>query len=125
MEHPDHEEESLSMKTYELRDKAIKSENTEYLLGHRDTGRHGCYMIYGLLRPGEKERRVNPGAGHEEILLAVEGNLEVTGCHSGNLKEGSALYLEGQQECFLENRGVSDAVYIIAGGHSEKGHSEA
>jgi len=50
--------------------------------------------------------------------------LEVTGYHSGNVKEGSALYLEGQQECFLENRGESDAVYVIAGGHSPEGHSK-
>ena len=110
------------MKTYEMKDQAINSENRERLLGHRDTGRHGCYMIYGLLKPKEKGRQVNPGAGHEEILLATEGNLEVTGYHSGNLREGSAPYLEGQQECFLENRGESDAVYIIAGGHSAEGH---
>ena len=112
------------MKTYEMKDQAINSENRERLLGHRDTGRHGCYMIYGFLKPKEKGRRVNPGVGHEEILLAMEGNLEVTGYHSGNVKEGSALYLEGQQECFLENRGESDAVYIIAGGHSAEGHSK-
>jgi len=111
------------MKTYEMKDQAINSENRERLLGYRDTGRHGCYMIYGLLKPKEKGRRVNPGVGHEEILLAMEGDLEVTGYYSGNFGEGSALYLEGQQECFLENRGASDAVYIIAGGHSAEEHS--
>jgi hypothetical protein len=51
----------------------------------------------------------------------MEGDLEVTGFHSGGLKEGFALHLKGDQECFLENRGESDAVYIIAGGHTEVG----
>jgi len=41
--------------------------------------------------------------------------------YSGSLKEGSAFHIEGEQECFLENPGPSDAVYIIAGGHSEVG----
>ena len=78
-------------------------------------------MIYGVLRPREKARSVKPGPGHEEIVLAMKGELEVAGSYSGGLKEGCALHLEGNQECFLENRGESDAVYIISGGHSAVG----
>jgi hypothetical protein len=79
-------------------------------------------MIYGILRPKEKGRLVKPGAGHEEIVLAVKGDLKVTGCYSGILKEGSAFHVKGEQECFLENLGEIDAMCIIAGGHSESGH---
>jgi hypothetical protein len=109
------------MKTFDLKNNAIHSEKGESLLGFRDTGSHACYMIYGTMRKREKGRRVNPGPGHEEIILAAKGDLEVTGFCSGTLKEGWAFVLQGDQECHLENRGECDAVYIIAGGHSEVG----
>jgi hypothetical protein len=51
----------------------------------------------------------------------MKGDLEVAGFYSGSLKEGSAFHLEENQECFIENRGLYDTVYIIAGGHSEVG----
>jgi hypothetical protein len=107
------------MKTFDLKNKALHSERGESLLGFRDTGSHACYMIYATVRPGEKGRRVKPGAGHEEIVLAAKEDLEVTGFYAGTLKEGLAFLIQGDQECFLENRGESDAVYIVAGGHSE------
>jgi len=107
------------MKTVDLKNNAIHSERGESLLGFRETGSHACYMIYGTMRPKEKGRRVKPGPGHEEIILAAKGTLEVTGFYSGTLKEGLAFLIQGDQECLLENRGESDAIYIIAGGHSE------
>ncbi len=107
------------MKTFDLKSKAIHSERGESLLGFRETGSHACYMIYGSMKAKEKWRRIKPGAGHEEIVLAAKGDLEVTGFYSGTLKEGFALLIQGDQECLLENRGESDAVYIVAGGHSE------
>jgi hypothetical protein len=109
------------MRIFEVKNKAICSGRGEFLLGYRETGSHACYMIYGVLKSKEKARLVKPGPGHEEILLAMKGDLEVTGHYSVSLKEGSALHIEGEQECFLENPAESDAVYIIAGGHSEAG----
>jgi hypothetical protein len=119
--HQYHLEEHLRMKAFEIKNKAIHSERGEYLLGFRETGSHACYMVYGVLKPNEKARSIKPGTGHEEIVLALEGNLEVKGFYSGSLKEGSAFHLRGNQECLLENSGEADAVYIIAGGHSEMG----
>ena len=109
------------MKIFEVKKRALNSEKGEFLLGFRETGSHACYLVYGILKPKEKSRLVKPGPGHEEILLAMKGDLEVAGGCSGSLKEGSAFHIEGEEECFLENRGKSDAVYIIAGGHSEAG----
>jgi len=109
------------MKIFEMKNKAIHSERGECLLGFREIGSHACYMIYGILKPKEKARLVKPGPGHEEIVLAMKGDLEVTGHSSGCLKEGSAFYTKGEEECFLENRGESEAIYVIAGGHSEEG----
>jgi len=111
------------MEIVDLKNKASQSERRESLLGFRDTGSHACYMIYGVLKPKEQGRQIKPGPGHEEIVLAMNGDLEVTGFYSGRIKEGSAFLMRGDQECFLENRGESDAVYIIAGGHLEaEGH---
>jgi hypothetical protein len=110
------------MKIFEVFHKALHSGEGETILGFQETGSHACYMIYGILKPGEKGRTVKPGNGHEEIVLAVKGDLEVTGYVSESLKEGSAFHLKGEQECSLENKTNSGAVYIIAGGHSEEGH---
>jgi hypothetical protein len=110
------------MKVFELENMAINSETGESILGFQDTGSHACYMIYGILKPKEKGRLVKPGEGHEEIVIAVKGNLRVTGYYSEMLKEGSAFHIKGEQKCLLENPDMSDAVYIIAGGHSESGH---
>lgn len=107
------------MKIFDLKNKVAQSERGESLLGFRDTGSHACYMIYGILKPKEKGRQIKPGAGHEEIVLAAKEDLEVTGFYAGTLKEGLAFLIQGDQECFLENRGESNAVYVVAGGHSK------
>jgi hypothetical protein len=109
------------MRIFELKNKATYGEKGEFLLGLRETGSHACYMIYGILKSKEKARLIKPGTGHEEIVLAMKGNLEVSGFYSGSLKEGSAFHMQGEQTCYLENPGESDAIYIIAGGHSEIG----
>lgn len=112
---------AVKMKKTDLRDKAKKSDG-EYVFGAEDTGSHACYMIYGVLKPGEKDRMIKPGRGHEEILVSVQGSLTVTGHYSGAIGEGHAFHLADDQTCFLENRGDSEAVYIVAGGHSGHGH---
>ncbi len=110
------------MTIFELKNKALNSKNGEFILGFQDTDSQACYMIYGILKPKEKGRLVKPGEGHEEIVLAVRGNLELTGSYSGKLKEGSAFHIKGKQKCYLENKGKRNALYIIAGGHSEHSH---
>jgi hypothetical protein len=69
--------------------------NGEYVFGADDTGSHACYMVYGRLRPGEKDRQIKPGKGHEEMLVAARGSITVTGYFSGTLEEGSAVHLTG------------------------------
>ncbi len=121
--HMSQEEQSrTSVKIIDLRERTLNSQSGEAVFGHKDTGSHACYMIYGRLGPGEKGRLFKPGKGHEEIVLAVKGNINVAGFYEGKLAEGSAFHLAGENECFLENRGATDAVYVIAGGHSEAGH---
>jgi len=107
------------MKVYDLRRTATQSERGESLLGFRDLQSHACYMMYGVLRPGEEKRKIQPGKGHEEIILAITGDIHVTGCTTGTLKEGFAFHIRGEEECFFHNTGESEVVYLIAGGHTE------
>ncbi|MDP2157249.1 MAG: hypothetical protein Q8K68_06025 [Nitrospirota bacterium] len=109
------------MKKFDIKAMAEK-QNSEYVFGAADTGSHACYMIYGTLKPGEKGREIKPGKGHEEMLLSARGSFSVTGAFEGIIEEGSAIHLSGEQTCYLENKGTSEAVYVIAGGHSEHGH---
>jgi len=96
----------------------------EYVLGSRETGSHACYLIYGVLKPGEKGRELKPGKGHEEIVLAIAGDLQLSGHYTGMLKQGQAIHLEGEQTCHAENPGMINVVYVVSGGHSEseQGH---
>ncbi len=112
----------MDLVTFDLRAQAEAEKTGEFVLGAKETGSHACYMIYGSLKPGEKGRLVKPGVGHEEIILAARGNIEITGTVNGTLRQGSAFHVAGDDECRLENRGSSEAVYIVAGGHSAGGH---
>ncbi|MCF8111311.1 MAG: hypothetical protein K9J85_07450 [Desulfobacteraceae bacterium] len=106
----------------DLRKNALDSEDGEFVFGAEHTGSHACYMIYGVLQPGEKNRLVKPGRGHEEMVLAADGDLEVTGAAQGRLKQGEAFYIAEEQTAYLENPADKEAVYVIAGGHGEQGH---
>lgn len=94
----------------------------EYILGKDATGTHACYMIYGVVAPGEQGRELRPGAGHEELVLITQGRVSLSGHFEGMLSAGQAVHLKGEETCLLANAGNEDAVYIIAGGHSGKGH---
>jgi hypothetical protein len=110
------------MKQINLKTRALTAEEGEAVLGLADTGSHACYMIYGIVKAGEKGRVVNPGKGHEEIILAVKGGFNLSGEGQGRLEEGCAFHCAGDTSIYLENTGSEDAVYVISGGHSEEGH---
>ncbi|MGD8758412.1 MAG: hypothetical protein PVH78_06025, partial [Deltaproteobacteria bacterium] len=58
----------------------------EYILGAEQTGSHACYLIYGVMKPNEKGRKLKPGKGHEELFLAVRSNFILTGHFSAVIK---------------------------------------
>jgi hypothetical protein len=110
------------MKKIDVCNRAVSSENGEYVLGLEDTGSHACYLIYGVLKPREKGRAIKPGKGHEEIVLAMQGDLFLSGDMTGRLEQGHAYHIAGEKTIYLENVGNMEAVYIISGGHSAHGH---
>lgn len=110
------------MRTFDLKALA-KASGGEYVLGVRDTGTHACYLIYGTVWPSDPPRMIKPGAGHEEIVMAVEGEFEVSGQFTGRIREGEAFHITQDAECFLVNVTDKPAVYIASGGHSKaEGH---
>jgi hypothetical protein len=74
------------------------------------------------LKPGEKGRELKPGHGHEEIILALQGDLKMTGATTGILKQGHALHLQGDESVLIENNNAEQAIYVVSGGHSGDGH---
>jgi uncharacterized cupin superfamily protein len=110
------------LKTYDCLMRA-KAEGGETVLGSEELETQACYLIYGILEPGQKGRVVNPGPGHEEIFCLVAGVATLVGPEGPqNLKVGEAVYLKGDVTYTLENNQKMPAVYIAAGGHSEDGH---
>jgi hypothetical protein len=108
------------MNVYDVSSKV--SGSGEYILGFDATGSHACYLVYGVLRAGEKGRELKPGRGHEEMVLVVRGELTLTGAASVTLMQGQAIHLKGEEICRAENRTGADAVYVISGGHGASGH---
>jgi hypothetical protein len=108
------------MKIFDVFGKSLEA--GEQLLGSRDTGSHACYLIYGKLGPGERGRELKPGHGHEELILALQGDLQMSGHSSGTLKQGQAIHLRGEEALCVGNAGAAEAVYVVAGGHSDEGH---
>lgn len=95
----------------------------EYILGAEATGSHACYLIYGVLKPGEAGRVLKPGVGHEEMVLALNGDLILHGTASMKvLGRGQAIHLRGEETFTAENAGKTDVAYVVAGGHSGEGH---
>jgi uncharacterized cupin superfamily protein len=109
------------MKIYDVFGKT--GESGECVLGAHVTGSHACYLIYGVLKPGEKGRELKPGKGHEEIVLVIAGDLQLSGHYAGTLKQGQAVHLQGEQSCHAENPGTLNVVYVISGGHSGSEYS--
>jgi len=110
------------LKTYDCLMRA-KAEGGETVLGSAELETHACYLIYGILEPGQKDRVLNPGPGHEEIVCLVAGLATLVGPEgSQNLRVGEAVYLKGDVKYTLENQQKAPAVYVVAGGHSAAGH---
>ena len=108
------------MNVFDVQAKA--GESGETILGAKQTGSHACYLIYGTMKPKEKDRKLKAGKGHEELFMAIKGDFVVTGQNGGNIKEGQAFHLKGEETFWLENAMDTTGIYVLAGGHSDSGH---
>jgi hypothetical protein len=104
------------MKLFDLCELAEAS-GGEYVLGMKDLHTDSCYLVYGILRPGEEGRLVRPGVGYEEILCAVDGELLLQGKQGKVPLAGShAVHVTEHESYHLSNPTERPVVYVIAGG---------
>jgi len=103
---------------YDLAGRAPR-EGGETVLGLKDLGTHACYMLYGVVAPGDPPRTLSPGLGHEEIVLVIGGSLKLAG-QGGvlTLQAGQAVYLKGEETWQATCGGPLEARYAVAGGHA-------
>jgi len=107
----------MTIKVYDLA--ALAREKGEYILGAEVLQTHACYMGFGILGPGEINREIRPGNGHEEICCVISGTISL--CRGEDrffVGPGQAFHLRGEQAWVMNNDGPADAVYVLAGGHS-------
>lgn len=108
------------MNIYNVLDLALKN-GGEYVLGSSELHTHACYFIYGILKPDEKGRLIKPGRGHEEIICIIQGEVFLRGDKETlTVKKGQAFHIKGEESYFMDNNGQEEAVYVVAGGHSER-----
>ena len=79
-----------------------------------------CYLVYGLLKPGERDRLIKPGEGYEEILCTITGSLlmKLSGGEVA-LEQGHAVHIKPTDSFYISNPNNDPVVYVIAGGRSE------
>lgn len=96
------------------------SEGGEYVLGLKNLHTQSCYLVYGILQPGEGERLVRPGDGYEEILCAVGGSLTLhTDQEDIELSRSQAVLVKQGDSFYISNPSDKAVVYILAGGRSD------
>jgi len=110
------------LKTFDLQSLAA-TQGGEYVLGMKDLHSRVCYMIFGILQPNEGQRLVKPGAGHEEILCAVEGPITLHTRYGDELlPRGHAIHVKENESFLISNASDEAVVYILAGGQSPPDH---
>lgn len=111
------------MKIYDVANFALQNQG-EYVLGSKELHTHACYLVYGILKRGEKERLIKPGHCHEEILCLIKGEAVLRNeKNTLSLNQGQAIHIKGEETLLMDNAGNDDVIYLIAGGHAERhGH---
>jgi len=94
----------------------------EFIVGADQTGSHACYLLYGILKPGET-RALSPGHGHEEIFCCLEGEVIAKADSDENpVKKGQCFHMKGEDSLSISNECPNPVVYVLAGGHSDSSH---
>src|SRR5512143_1291048 len=104
------------MKTFRINDH-LQEDFGEYVLGPHELGNEIGYMAMGEMKPGEK-RLLNPGRGHEEILLVVHGDAAV-GEKGAPLGMGQAIFIPSGGKASI-TAGTKGCTYVSAGAHVEE-----
>ena len=102
-----------------LKEKCEKSKKKEYFFGALvSRAIKDVYLGLGYLEPAEKDRKGGPGKGHEEIILCLEGKIQLNFKDEEIiLNEDEAFHLPEGVMMRLKNLEEKRSYFIIAGGH--------
>lgn len=103
-----------------LKEKCDQSKNREFFYGAKiNKDIKDVYLGLGYLEPGETGRKQGPGRGHEELLYAVDGQIEVTiKKEISILNEGEIYFIPDGSKVKLRNILDKRVHFMIAGGHT-------
>lgn len=80
-----------------------------------------AYLGLCYLDPEEQNRIIGPPKGHEEILLVLEGKIEIKVKDEVIIiDEGEVFYLPDGQKAQVKNLTAQRLYFVIAGGHPQE-----
>lgn len=78
------------------------------------------YLGVGILEPGEVNKKIGPGRGHEEILYVSKGKIGVKLKDAEHvLEQGELICLLNSQKARVSNLSDDASEFTIAGGHTK------
>lgn len=106
---------------FNLKDQCENSKSKECYYGAKlNKAIEDCYIGYGILEPGEQNRKIGPGRGHEEILFILKGSAKIyTKEEEFPLQEGEVYHLGDGKKLRISNLTNDKIEFIIAGGHTK------
>jgi len=94
----------------------------EYVVGPSALGSRTTYLVYNVVEPG-RSAALKSAAGHEEILLVVEGRARVVlGGEEIVLLPGQGTYLGEAPDGVLYADSGERVRFVCAGGHVPGAH---
>ncbi len=106
------------MKTFTITEHA---RGGEYIVGPTAVGSRTTYLVYNVVEPG-RSAALKSAAGHEEILLVVDGRARVVlGGEEVVLAPGQGLFLGEAPDGVLHADGER-VRFVCAGGHVPGAH---
>jgi mannose-6-phosphate isomerase-like protein (cupin superfamily) len=94
----------------------------EFIVGPTAVGSRTTYLVYNVVEPG-RSAPLKSAAGHEEILLVVDGRARVVlGGEEIVLMPGQGAYLGEAPDGVLYADGGERVRFICAGGHVPGSH---
>ena len=107
------------MKTFTITEHA---RGGEFIVGPSAVGSRTTYLVYNVVEPG-RSAELKSAAGHEEILLVVDGRARVVlGGEEIVLTPGQGAYLGEAPDGVLYADAGERVRYICAGGHVPGAH---
>ena len=105
--------------SFNLKEKCDGASSKVFYYGHM--ANHDIKDVYlglGYLEPNESNRKEGPGKAHEDILYAIDRQIQVT-TKEGDiiLNPGEVLFIPEGENVYLKNLTGEKCYFMVAGGH--------